>query len=120
LDHCEKAARQVDLRKNWLNENGQCASTLDNILISPTADLINQAIEKIKLPDAFFTNGHTLNKEVDADPNILKISVDANVTINDFSTDGGHFYTAFTESTCIQIECGNCACYRIMYLLVFP
>ena len=55
LDHCEKAARHVDLRKNWLNQDWRCVSTLDNILISPTADVRDQSIEKIKLPDAIFT-----------------------------------------------------------------
>lgn len=53
LDHCEKAARHVDLRKNWLNEDGRCVSTLDNILISPTADVRDQAIEKSSYPMPF-------------------------------------------------------------------
>jgi hypothetical protein len=93
LDHREKSARHVDLRKNWLNQDWRCVSSLNNILISPTADVRDQAIEKIKLPNAIFTNGHTLNKEVDTDSNTLKISVEvnANVTVDGFSTDGGHF-----------------------------
>jgi len=47
-------------------------------------------LKKVKETDAIFANVHALNKEADADPEILRISIDvkAKVAVGNFSREG--------------------------------
>ena len=81
-------------KKGWSPEDLPCVSTLGNILnrLGYRLQRVQKAkpLKKIKETDAIFANVHALNKEVDADSETVRISVDvkAKVAVGDFSREG--------------------------------
>jgi len=76
--------------KGWRDEELPCVSTLGNMLHRMGYRLRRvqktKPLKKIEETDAIFANVHALNKQADADPNALRISVDvkARVAVGDF------------------------------------
>jgi transposase len=81
-------------KKGWRDEELPCISTLGNVLNRLGYRLRRvqkvKPLKKIEKTDAIFDNVHTVNKIADADPKVLRISVDvkAKVNVGNFSREG--------------------------------
>lgn len=81
-------------KKGWRHEDLPCISTLGKMLNRLGYRLRRvqktKPLKKVKETDAIFANVHALNKEADADPETLRISVDvkAKVAVGHFSREG--------------------------------